>query len=1125
MERNMRSWCLFRCKRGSLFIGLFIFITVVLSTGNSLVLAQNDATVPVLRSSIYKLRHIPAKDAKNHLIDLKIGRDINQIANLNALIVSSYSSAELTKVTSLLEMVDSEQPFAIQTILENPLQVPKNAEIAAKLGLAIGTFSEPPTGVNIPKAIIDIHNSDLIAIAPENLLGSIAKAVKQLQGITDKAAGHVEPSGRIKPSPEPMEADLPSAKALIDDFIKVRTKAEVKDSARTVAEVPAVTPPAQKDDFFGAELLESLVEAEQKTARKTKAKPQPAVVPPVRQIDKTVPPKINVKNDKVLKELSDSSQDKLIEAFKALMLDKADEQPVKPQAAEPEPQEALEPSQPEPQVPKQPSIEYSERLAIPEAEKELELTLTLPEKVEVTALVELVGKQLGLNYIYDPKKITGEVMLKVHDGKIKVRDTYALLESVLKFKGFVMTRRGTLVTIVPAVEAMQIDPTFRTTTEDIRPGDGIVTTIFQLQHITTDSAQNLLKNMNLGASVQPIKENNTLIVTGYAFRMQRIEELLKMVDLPGRPREFRFRQLQYTIASNLAPKVKALAEQLGTVSVSVSAKAAAPARPTRGRPTPPKPPAKSAGTPRKDGVYLDTDDRTNRILMIGLDEDIEVVNELIDALDVQQQDLRTIRQYEIRNVGAEEVQDKLGELGIISGTASRSRTRRTSRSSSSSSKSTSQSPASTSTDAADDEPQVIVLESTNSLLVNATAEQHAKIVMIIAYVDAKPDETTTPYVVYSLENQNPEDLAATLEKVISETTKTEKDGKIQTTTTQRDEDIISIVPDLATFSLIVYASKRNQQWIGSLIETLDKYLAQVLIDVTLVEITRDDAFQYDLDLVTKFPDLARGGTMDSLTALLSPFPDKTIREATSKTSTGTTNGFYADRHIQALLTLVQTKKYGRVLAQPKILVNDNETGSISTDKTTYVSRSSSSATTAGEPVVSSTTTFDEFTSGITLEITPHISQGDLLRLEIKMERGLQDSASGSTANTPPPDRTDNVIGTVVTVPDKSTIILGGVQELNQDKDGNKIPLLGDIPLIGGLFRGINNSDKQTKLYIFVKANILRPSETEPGLPELVAESKGYRAAFEEAEQDWQEYENWPGIKPEPVKPLKFLDVK
>ena len=76
--------------------------------------------------------------------------------------------------------------------------------------------------------------------------------------------------------------------------------------------------------------------------------------------------------------------------------------------------------------------------------------------------------------------------------------------------------------------------------------------------------------------------------------------------------------------------------------------------------------------------------------------------------------------------------------------------------------------------------------------------------------------------------------------------------------------------------------------------------------------------------------------------------------------------------------------------------------------------------------------------------------------------------------TKPPNKVDSDIETVVTVPNKSTIILGGVEKVTDSKGGKKVPLLGDIPLIGGLFRSVAEGSNQDRLYIFVKAHILRP---------------------------------------------------
>jgi general secretion pathway protein D len=222
---------------------------------------------------------------------------------------------------------------------------------------------------------------------------------------------------------------------------------------------------------------------------------------------------------------------------------------------------------------------------------------------------------------------------------------------------------------------------------------------------------------------------------------------------------------------------------------------------------------------------------------------------------------------------------------------------------------------------------------------------------------------------------------------------------------------------------------------------------------------------------------------------------------------------------------MQEKGYGRVLAKPKILVNDNELGHIDATTTIYVSRSSSSVTTTGESTLSTSFNFDEFPSGITLDITPHISKGDLLRLEISMTRSSQQPPVSSAENVPPQPKIENNIETTVTVPDKSTIILGGIIQLDQVKKTWKVPVLGDIPLVGGLFRKIGNSSSDTRLYIFVKAEILRPDETLAGLPDLERISERNRTAFEEFEEKFQSHQDWPGVKPKPVEPLKVLDAQ
>ena len=99
------------------------------------------------------------------------------------------------------------------------------------------------------------------------------------------------------------------------------------------------------------------------------------------------------------------------------------------------------------------------------------------------------------------------------------------------------------------------------------------------------------------------------------------------------------------------------------------------------------------------------------------------------------------------------------------------------------------------------EPQVVVVEQTNSLLVNATAEQHVQISKIVAYIDSEMDQEEIPYKIYPLENQSPEHLFEILSPLVEETV-LDKEGKIESVI-KKQEDQIEIVADPNTTGIFV----------------------------------------------------------------------------------------------------------------------------------------------------------------------------------------------------------------------------------------------------------------------------------------------------------------------------------
>lgn len=1145
-KRQFQDHC---CGRGLVFLCAAVVFLVICTTGR-IFAEEQKAGVALARYRVFSLKNISYEQAKKYLAEVNIGT-VSQLPNTNTLLVTA-PPGELIKAAAILNLVDCKEQFVIEKIapILEAKNLPTNEQVEKEIGnISIGTFYSPPEETAVNRAIIDIHGDAVVAIASENQLESIISSIERLQ-----KAGAEKQVGEAAEKQSEIPGELQKSKAAdanrTDDelFNKLLHSLDDAEKITLKSDAGKAGGPAEPNKPAAVKVADTNLPTAPSSGLKQTGQPAPEAAEPVlTPAAQETPATEKVEGENAIEKPGAETAAEETKAVPEPTKEKPKPQP----DVKPAPTKATAESQPPTNRIVPGPASKSQQYEPAAASGEETLDLDLPEKLEIGDLLRLVGEYLHLDYMYDATKVKGDVTLKLR-GPIKVKELYPLLESVLKFKGFVMTRKGNLVTIVPAAEALDIDPLLSEDTEGkIKTGDVVITRVFELKYQDAATAQNLLTSMKLGTSITIIPETRTLIVTEFAYRMARIEELLELVDKPGEPKEFRFRQLKYTMANTLAPKIKSLVEQLGNISITVAQKETPqqPGIPTR-QPQRPQTRPPSAAQPQtqtqetKPTVYLDSDERTNRILMIGLKSELDTIDELINSLDVEQQDLRSMRVYEIQHVGADDVRDKLHELGIISG-EQKTRTTQTQTAGRLSrpvppegGAATAATPSATTGTTGEplvEEPQVVIIESTNSLLVNATAEQHTRIATIIGYVDTETQQAAINYKVYPLENQDPNSLAGVLLKFIQETITEkadDKDSKVvrtTTTTTKKTEDNISIIADGPTHSLIVYANKKNQQWISTLIKELDEYRAQVLLDVTLVDISKNDSFNLDLSLVSK----VTGGGSSHYSAI-DPnigFPSKISLAGTSISGTGG-SAFYADQHIQALLTAMQKKGYGRVLAKPKLLANDNQEGTIKTEDIYNIAQLTTTNTipAQGAAVTNQNVSYLATKSGIELKIKPHISKGNQLQLQINLVRTDYTLRPDTTITTnngtniypTPPDTTTSTVTTVVTVPNDTTIILGGLEKINQTKSGTKVPLLGDIPLIGVLFKNTNNTDTQDRLYVFVKAHILRPGKEGGENLDVKEVSRENRKAFNEYERQFQQLQDWPGIKPQPMDPNKIL---
>ncbi|UCD52923.1 MAG: hypothetical protein JSW27_09835 [Phycisphaerales bacterium] len=674
-------------------------------------LNENHCVSEALGQETFPLTSITAEQARTALSGLGLGI-IASPDDPNVLLLSG-SPDEMKKASVVLSLIDTNAPYVIEPLAPATMArtLPSNQQIARVIGhCAIGTFPTPPGSDRTRPGIIDIQGESIVAIVPASFWPEVRAVVEFGPEITRLQ----KEMGLEGVQSDRVATAAPTAAAPASS---VQPGLSVSSTQRST-ETGTVDVVSQLTEFGGPdseprERNDALPPPDDRQDRVTPTKPQT-----VREI---------VPKGELAAAVASERDDKMSRGVLKPSTDAS----------------SVPPGEPEPAS-----------VAFPDGDDVLELTL--PEKIRLAQLIDLVGEYLHLDCMYDAERIGNqEITLKLHSklrSEITVRDLYSLLETILRFRGLAMTRyEGNLVTIVPVEEALDADPELLAPDrKTIEAGDMVVTRIFELQHVEVSSVINLLQNMKLSVTTSAIPETQTLFVTCYAHRMARIEQLVNMVDRPGKPKEFRFRRLKYTQAQSITQKVQALAEELQHMPITIAAAPTAEPSSRFSRRARNANESATASSGSIQAVYLDTDERTNRILMIGKEEQLETVEGLIDILDVPQEDLPILRMYGIMHVSAQEVVEKLNELGITEIAAATAKGGR-------------------STKAGDTETpggglKIVVLEATNSLLINAARDAHDQIEAVIGYIDV-PLQDLRALKVYDIHHADADEVVRKLQEL------------------------------------------------------------------------------------------------------------------------------------------------------------------------------------------------------------------------------------------------------------------------------------------------------------------------------------------------------------------------
>ena len=365
------------------------------------------------------------------------------------------------------------------------------------------------------------------------------------------------------------------------------------------------------------------------------------------------------------------------------------------------------------------------------------------------------------------------------------------------------------------------------------------------------------------------------------------------------------------------------------------------------------------------------------------------------------------------------------------------------------------------------EPRIIPEPRSNSLLITGDEEMVARIEEWVDVLDVEVEPRGNTHV-YRLKNTNAKDVEEVLTKVLDQErlNAQQRAGAAQAAggTGQGLEVPASAVADTASNSVIITASERKFREIVNILREMDVRRPQVLIEAAIVETSKTltealtaGVAVADVDdggLISNFgtpTGLDADGNVDILGELMPP-------------AIGGQVGLFSggDVPIPLLIQALQTDVGNRVLSRPYLMTNDNEEAMISTQEETSYATSVTTQT-------STSNSFTPIEAGITLTISPSISAGNYLRLKVKIEVSNFTTLGIGGA---PPDRTIREVETPVTLPNGHTAILGGLVNNIELDSLSKTPWLGDLPLIGWLFRSSRDETRERYLYVFITPHII-----------------------------------------------------
>ena len=383
------------------------------------------------------------------------------------------------------------------------------------------------------------------------------------------------------------------------------------------------------------------------------------------------------------------------------------------------------------------------------------------------------------------------------------------------------------------------------------------------------------------------------------------------------------------------------------------------------------------------------------------------------------------------------------------------------------------------TDGAPSRISMVADSRTNSVLIGGEKNGRLKIRALIAHLDTSTEEGDTTRVRY-LRYADAETLATNLKQHFTQ------QSQVNNSSTSKTSENMNVWADQQTNAIIVNAPPKTMRSLMSIVDQLDIRRMQVLVEAIIVEVVADRTSELGVTWATdgsnndnvigatNFPDMGPGviqlagltNNNNNININPSNFIGQGMSIGVGKiTKQGTS--------FASILRTLEGIADTNIISTPSIVTTDNEEASLNVGQEVPFVTGSFSNTGSTGGAINPFQTIQREQVGVSLTITPQINEGDSILLSIAQEISNISASSSGAVDLITNERT---IDTTVIVNDGDILVLGGLLEDQLRESDQRVPVLGNIPLLGNLFKSKKTTKVKTNLMVFIRPKILDTDE-------------------------------------------------